>query len=115
MKIIVAGSRDFNDYKLLSNTLHEYTSYDPDCEIISGKARGADSLGEKWAKSMGVSVKEFPADSSKYGKSAGYIRNKQMAKYGDVLIAFWDGKSKGTKHMIGLANEHKLIVKVIKY
>lgn len=115
MRIIIAGGRDFDNYKLLTNTLHEIVFYDPDAEIVSGKAKGADSLGEKYAKEMDIPIKEFPADWNKYGKSAGYIRNKQMAEYSDVLVAFWDGKSKGTKHMIDLAKENKLIVYIINY
>ena len=64
---------------------------------------------------MGYSVKEFPAQWNEFGKRAGYIRNEEMAKYADACVAFWDGESKGTKHMIDLANKHKIEVRVIKY
>lgn len=112
-KIIIAGGRDFNDYNKLKY-ICDFHIKDGD-EIVSGKARGADSLGEVYANEMKLNVKEFPADWNKYGKSAGYIRNEEMAKYADRLIAFWDGKSKGTKHMIDLAKKYNLIVSVIGY
>lgn len=105
MKIIVAGSRDFNDYEQLAKTLDTILPQHSDIEIVSGNARGADSLGEKYAATNGIRLKKFPAEWSKYGKQAGYIRNQDMAKYSDMLVAFWDNKSKGTKHMINLAKK----------
>jgi hypothetical protein len=106
MKIIIAGSRTYNDYELLKRVCDETLSLIT--EIVSGTANGADKLGERYAKEKGYPIKQFPADWNKYGKSAGYIRNKQMAEYADALIAFWDGKSKGTKHMIDLAKLNNL-------
>lgn len=82
---------------------------------MSGTANGADQLSERWAKEFGYLIKYFPANWEKYGKLAGYKRNKQMAEYADALIAFWDGKSKGTKHMIDLAKEQNLQVRVVRY
>ena len=85
-------------------------------EIISGTANGADRLGEAFALKYGIEVKRFPAQWHKYGKSAGYVRNNIMAQYAaksdelGVLIAFWDGKSKGTKMMIDLAKKNNLKV-----
>lgn len=70
-----------------------------DVEIVSGRAKGPDTFGEWWALSHGSSIKFFPADW-KLGPKAGFIRNEQMGDYADALIAFWDGKSGGTKHMI---------------
>lgn len=69
-------------------------------EIVSGSARGVDKEGEVYAATKSISVKRFPAEWNKYGKSAGMIRNTEMAKYADCLVAIWDGKSRGTKHMI---------------
>jgi hypothetical protein len=115
MKVIIAGSRGFNDYELLKKFC-DYIIGEPneDVEIVSGKAKGADTLGERYAIEKGFDIKEFPADWSA-GKSAGYLRNGQMADYADMLIAFHDGESKGTKHMIDLANEKELNVVVYKY
>lgn len=114
-KVIVAGGREFNDYQLLKNKLDQLLQNKNNVEIVCGKARGADTLGEAYAKEMGYSVKEFPAQWNEFGKRAGYIRNEEMAKYADACVAFWDGESKGTKHMIDLANKHKIEVRVIKY
>ena len=115
MKIIVAGSRGFNDYNLLKEKLNEIVCDKNDIEIVSGMARGADLLGVKYANEMGYEVKEFPAQWDKYGKSAGYKRNAEMAQYADICICFWDGLSKGTKHMIDLANKYNSEVHIIKY
>jgi hypothetical protein len=113
MKVIIAGTREFNDYYLLKTKCDEILHAISDIEIVSGKARGADTLGERYAKERGYSVKEFPADWKTYGRSAGMIRNRQMAEYGDMLIAFWNGKSRGTNGMINLAKNGGLKVEVI--
>lgn len=116
MKVIIAGSRNFNDYTLVKNNCDVLLSIAKETiEIVSGGARGADSLGERYAHENNLELKVFPADWDKYGKGAGFIRNKQMAEYGDALIAFWDGKSAGTKMMIDLAKKINLKVKVIIY
>lgn len=114
MKIIIAGSRDFNDYTLVKSTINIISAKVDNIEIVSGGARGADSLGEKYAYEHCLNLKIFPADWS-LGKKAGYLRNKQMAEYADALIAFWDGQSKGTKHMIDLAKQMNLKIKVVLY
>lgn len=116
LKVVVAGGRDFDDYNLLKETLdHLLQKRLPDVEIVSGAARGADSLGERYAKENNLSVHRRPADWDRYGKSAGYRRNAEMAKYADACICFWDGKSRGTKHMIDLAEKEGLKVRVINY
>jgi len=142
MRVIIAGGREFDNYDLLvenavgiiarlagQNTEKKFTStgfeyvvpVDKIYEIVSGCAKGADQLGEKFAKEFKFILKQFPADWDKFGKSAGYKRNEQMALYAKedanlgVLIAFWDGSSKGTKHMIDLANKNGLKVYVINY
>ena len=115
-KVIIAGGRNFGKYDLMKKWCDHYLSKQKkDIEIVSGTARGADQLGEKYAQEKGYSIKRFPADWLGNDKSAGYIRNKQMAEYADALIAFWDKKSKGTKHMIDLARKEGLQVKVVKY
>lgn len=115
MKVIIAGSRSFSDYQLLKENCKQILKSETDIEIVSGTANGADKLGERFANEFGYSIKEFPADWKKFGKSAGYIRNSEMADYGDCLIAFWDGVSKGTKHMIDLAKKKNLKIYVINY
>lgn len=122
IRIIVAGSRNFNNYSLLEQSLMDYIAgnFDPnDIEIISGGARGADSLGERFARECQLKLKRFPADWDRYGKSAGYRRNAEMADYAKqetgVLFAFWDGQSRGTRHMINLATTKGLEVHVVKF
>lgn len=111
-KIIVAGSRSFNDYSKMKEVLSEIVS--PNCEIISGGARGADALAKKYALEYSIPYKEFPADWSTHSKSAGAIRNKQMADYGEVLISFWDGESKGSKNMIENMKKLKKHIVIVK-
>lgn len=117
IKVIVAGSRGFDDYKRLKIELDlVLRRYKPEeIEIVSGTARGADRLGERYAAERGCSVKAMPADWDRFGKSAGYRRNADMAKYADACVVFWDGKSPGTKHMIDLATKEQLKLRVIKY
>ena len=111
MKTIIAGSRGFEDYTSfkgeLGNVDFEIT------EVVSGTARGADRLGERWAEDNNIPISRMPADWNGHGKAAGYIRNEEMAKCSDALVAFWDGKSKGTKHMIDLANKYGLKIKIV--
>ena len=113
MKLIVAGSREFNNYDLLKKSIQENFQRWEIEEIVSGTARGADTLGEQFAKEYDIPIKQFPANWDLYGKSAGYRRNAEMANYADALIAFWNGESKGTMHMINLAKEKNLKVVII--
>ena len=125
LRIIIAGSRDFNDYELLKKSAIEIITKKtmlPDLtRIISGGARGADTLGERFANEMGLEISRFIPDWEGLGKRAGYVRNAEMAKFAvedgnyGVLIAFWDGQSRGTKHMIDLAKRCGLEVHVVNY
>lgn len=101
MKVIIAGSRGITDYQFVCNVIKE--SCFNITEVVSGTAKGVDQLGERWAKDNNVPVHKFPAEWSRLGKSAGYVRNTDMGKYADCLIAIWDGESRGTKHMIDIA------------
>lgn len=116
VRLIVAGSRDFENYEFLKQEIDNYikTLDDPLVEIISGKSKGADLLGEKYAHENNIEVVEFPADWEKYGKKAGYLRNTEMGKYGTHLIAFTNG-SKGTEMMIKIMEYFKKPTKIIKF
>ena len=114
-KVIIAGGRDFNNYKKLCKFCNKVLKDVNNIKIVSGGTRGADNLGESYAKEKGYKIKMFPADWDKHKRAAGYIRNEQMAKYSDMLIAFWDGESSGTKHMINLAKVNKLEINICKY
>lgn len=122
VNIIIAGSRTFDNYEYLKkkvlNFIGEKQIELSNVCIISGTARGADKMGEDFAKELNLQLKCFPADWDKYGKQAGFLRNTQMANYAieddnqGILIAFWDGKSSGTKHMIEIAKKKELEVKI---
>ena len=120
IRVLIAGSRDFNDFELLEKAvkhyLKQYGLHRQDIEVVSGGARGADKLGEQFANKYNIKLTIFPADWNTYGKSAGYIRNEQMIKYiGDtgIVFAFWDGQSRGTAHTIGLANKYNIKLHII--
>ncbi len=83
--------------------------------IVSGHASGADSLGEKFAADHNLQCELHPADWERHGRAAGPIRNEKMAEVSDALIAFWDGKSRGTKSMIEIARRKGLQVAVVRY
>lgn len=106
MRVIIAGSRTLTDIRVVEWLMCALGA-NPQCppEIVSGTARGVDQLGEQWAQANGAKVTRFPADWDRYGKSAGYKRNAQMAGYADKLVAIWDGESRGTKHMIDLMTQ----------
>jgi hypothetical protein len=117
-KVIIAGSRGFSNYKLLREQCNKFLREKRKANniiIVSGHARGADALGEKYAQDEGFALEIYPAQWKKLGKQAGYRRNEQMAEVADALIAFWDGSSKGTKHMIDIMNEKNLLVRVVEY
>lgn len=99
MKLAVVGSRDFDDYEFLKKMLN----YHPCTQIISGGARGADTLAKRYAAEHGIPIKEFIPDWDTHGKSAGYLRNRQIIDASDELVAFWNKISRGTKHSIDLA------------
>ena len=115
-RVIIAGGRDFDDYDLVFSTMDKLLqNITEPITIVCGMARGADTLGERYAISKGYEVARFPADWGKFGKAAGYKRNEQMAQNADALVAFWDGSSRGTKHMIDLAHKYNLRVRVKRY
>lgn len=106
MKTIIAGSRSITNINILLRAIRK-SNIKPSL-VISGGAKGVDKLGEIWANKKEVPIKIYPADWNKFGKSAGYRRNVEMANNADALIAIWDGKSKGTKHMIDIAKSKEL-------
>lgn len=114
-KIIIAGGRDFQKYELLIDKCDEILRHYDGVELVGGGAKGADALGKHYAELRQYDYKLFPADWDKHGKSAGPIRNKQMAEYADALIVFWDGKSRGSANMIKQARKLNLEVHICYY
>ena len=116
-KVIIAGCRDFNDYELLKEKCDYFLQDEKkeDVVIFSGHASGADALGERYAQERGFLLETYPADWKAHGRAAGPIRNAKMASVAHALIAFWDGKSRGTKNMIDTATKRGLKVAVVRY
>ena len=111
-------SRSFPEFRnnKLKQICDQFLQDQNNIEIVSGAYyRGADKLGEQYAKERGFKITRFPANWNKYGKAAGPKRNEQMANYADALIAFWDGKSRGTKNMIDFAEQLGLDLKITSY
>ena len=115
IKVIIAGSRTFSDYSLLATVCDHMLQNQDEVEIVSGGAKGADKLGELYAEENGYEVRQFLANLTFHGNAAGPLRNKDMAEYSDALIAFWDGKSRGTLNMIQVARAEGLKVKICSY
>ena len=121
-RIIIAGSRSFNNYETLKDRVTKFLYTKPDDRvIISGGAKGADALGERYAQEYHIPVKRFPANWDTYGKKAGILRNIEMAKYATddnaegILIAFWDGVSHGTGHMLRIADDYGMEIYLVRF
>lgn len=110
MKIIIAGTRSFTDYRAVVAAV-ELSGWGKEItQIVSGCAKGVDALGEKYASINNIDVMYFPAEWVRHGPQAGPVRNRRMAEYADALIALWDGRSPGTANMISEAAKHGLQV-----
>lgn len=115
-RVIIAGSRSFSNYELLKEhclSLLQEKRRTHRVIIVSGHAHGADTMGERFAKEQGLTIELHPAKWRALGKAAGMIRNAEMARASDALIAFWDGRSRGTAHMISFARRRGLEVSVV--
>ena len=102
-RITIGGCRDFEDFEFFKthlDTIIAQLNLDSDIIILSGHCRGTDFLAERYAVDNGFSLELFPAKWQQYGRSAGVIRNREMVLQSDLVIVFWDGKSKGTKNLI---------------
>ncbi len=105
VSVAIVGGRDFEDYSLVENTLSQLMVRYDITKVVSGGARGADSLAERWADAHGISKQVFPADWDRYGRSAGFRRNKDIVANADMVVAFWDGQSRGTKNTLDLTRD----------
>ena len=118
-RVIVCGGRDFNDKIKCFDALDDIFAGIDGIEIVSGHAKGADLFGEHYAHTHGIPVTVFKPDWERYGRGAGPIRNKAMLDYAmeekPMVIAFWDGKSRGTKNMIEISTKAGADVRVIDY
>lgn len=116
MRVIIAGSRTFTDYKLLKKVMDRLTIKYREVTVLSGGAKGADALGEKWAFEWWWTVEQYLPDYKRYGQKAPIMRNQEMVEANAThFVAFWNGKSPGTKDMIWRAKNWNLKSKVILY
>ena len=119
VKLIIAGGRDFDNYDMVREAMYMVDDVEiGNLTIVSGGARGADLFGERWAKINSVAIEQYLPNwrpGGVYDNSAGYKRNALMADNASHLLAFWDGKSRGTKHMIDLAAKKGLGVEIVEY
>lgn len=114
-KVIVAGGRDFASFTRLCMILDGHFRETGGVEIVSGGARGVDSMAERWARTRGIFCDVHPADWKKYGKRAGMVRNAEMAEIADELVAIWNGESRGTAAMIDMMKRRGKPVTVYGY
>ncbi len=123
MRLLVCGGRDCTDQKLVSNEISAelgaiaYIGGGADVVIIHGGAKGADYCAGKFAEQFDLECEEFHADWKQFGRAAGHVRNAEMLKEGrpSRVLAFWDGKSKGTLHMVTTAAAARLSVRIVPY
>ena len=107
-KVVICGSRTFNNYNILKAFCDKILinkAKTHELVVISGNAKGADVLGERYAEEKGYKCSKYPANWDKHGKGAGFMRNDEMLKIADGVIAFSKAKSKGTEHMIQIAKQ----------
>jgi hypothetical protein len=108
MRVAIVGSREFDDYELLKETVNNLKL--KITTVVSGGARGADRLAERYAKEYGIELLIFKADWDKLGKGAGFARNQTIIDNVDHLVAFWDGHSTGTMDIMKKAYKKNIPV-----
>lgn len=116
---MIVGSRGYTDYGAFKAKCDALLAGKTDIEIVSGGASGTDAMAERYARELGYSLQIFPADWSRYGKRAGYVRNREMHAYISTfaergVIAFWDGTSKGTAQSFALAKEFDNPIRIVR-
>jgi hypothetical protein len=114
-KVIIAGSRNYNNFEELTNVMDKFLKDKVEVEIIIGGSKGADTLGERYANMRDLPVRKFLPEWSKYGKAAGRRRNEVMGLEADACVCFWDGGSAGTAHMIQVAKQNSIILHIVEY
>jgi len=116
MRVAIIGSRGFKDYTTVIKAMKEFENIHGVVEsVVSGGAKGADALAERYAKDNRLPITVYPAEWERYGKKAGYIRNKLIVNDCDFVVAFWDGESTGTKSSLDYARETGKPVMVINF
>jgi hypothetical protein len=111
MKVAIVGSREYPDLNFVRRYVRLLAMKHPGITVISGGARGVDTVAVQEAKRCGLPVEVYKADWNTHGRGAGFIRNAVIVDNADVVISFWDGQSRGTQHTVRLARERKKIVR----
>lgn len=115
MKIVIGGCRNYNNYNVFKAFIDEILkNKEYPITILSGHCLGVDTMAEQYANQNGFELEIFPAEWKEYGRAAGPLRNKKMVEQCDMVIAFWDSKSKGTQSLISYAKANNKTV-IIKY
>lgn len=114
-RVIIAGSRSFNDYEYLKKYMDFLLQNKKEVVILCGEARGADALGKRYAQERGFPVQSFPADWQRFGRAAGPLRNRQMAACADACVVFWVGGSAGSASMVAEARRAGLALRVRRF
>lgn len=117
MKLAIVGGRDFNDYNKFLSTMFLFNRHPQDFPgiIISGGAKGADYLAFRFAEERRIEMRVYPAEWDRFGKSAGFIRNQTIVDNCDMVLAFWDGESRGTADTIEKAKKAKKPTFIVYY
>ncbi len=114
MKVAIIGSRDFKNKNLLDEKMKEINKDNTISLIVSGGAKGADTMGVQWANKNNIETKVFYPDFKKH-KRAYHFRNRQIVMESDLIVAFWNGHSTGTKYTINFAKTLEKNIIVVKY
>lgn len=112
MNVAVIGSRTFENFALVESTL---ASIPVISRVVSGGAKGADSLAQQYAEQNQIPVEIFKPDWKRFGRGAGVVRNREIIEAAEMVVAFWDGKSKGTESSIKMAQAKRIPVKIVKF
>ena len=108
MKIVIGGCRGYTDYKVFCDFVSQCLTSEENLDsmtILSGHCSGVDTMAERYAQENGIALEIFPANWEAYGRAAGPVRNREMVSQADIVIAFWDGKSKGTASLLQYAKK----------
>lgn len=111
MKLMVTGSRNWNDYSTLMEELDQWKRLAT--ELLHGGAGGADQMADRWAKENGVAVRMLEPDYAKHKAAAPHVRNTELVKQADGVLAFWDGQSKGTASTIAKARHAGKLLRIV--
>lgn len=114
-RVIIAGSRNFNDFELLEKKMLFFLQNKKNVVVLCGGARGADELGRQFAEKHGFMIEMFPADWKKFGKRAGVVRNREMAQSASGCVVFWNGSSRGSANMIEEAKRAGVPLRVVRF